>query len=315
MQLGVLLFIREKDVGIFASSPLHFRTARNLKHRIKNFCVEKEFAVTNRGLKIETALVLDESGNTILNLGISHRDNWGPTSSDGWKGIYLSKTPDGYVRSRPWALYTARNNRYIADAPPTIHIRKHVSPAESKRLEHRFAGGVRVRTRAQIQQVAPGHLWDPTRRTFMQQGRGINAWVVIYLPTSTPSSRARGGSNAPRPAPTRAIVACSTMGYEVGSLGGSLCTVWVEGQGAWRDALGFLETRKETADYVAADYLTKFVASTQSAKLAPSQSHLFVDGAGNKMAVTARLSGCNIEGVPGYCLDIAVETLVSNPAP
>ncbi|KAK8111957.1 uncharacterized protein PG998_008414 [Apiospora kogelbergensis] len=253
MQLGVLLLSARRT------------TARNLKHRIKNFCVEKEFAVTNRGLKIETALVLDESGNTILNLGISHRDNWGPTSSDGWKGIYLSKTPDGYVRSRPWALYTARNNRYLADAPPTIHIRKHVSPAESKRLEHRFAGGVRVRTRAQIQQVAPGHLWDPTRRTFMQQGRGINAWV--------------------------------------------------KGKGHGGDALGFLETRKETADYVAADYLTKFVASTQSAKLAPSQSHPFVDGAGNKMAITARLSGCNIEGVPGYCLDIAVETLVSNPTP
>ncbi|KAK8003566.1 hypothetical protein PG989_003285 [Apiospora arundinis] len=292
--------------GIFASSPLQFRSARNIKHRIKNFCVEKEFAVTNRGLKIETALVMDEAGNTLLNLGVSHRDNWGPTNSDGWKGIYLSKTADGYVRSRPWSLYTAWNRRYLADAPPTIHIRKNVSPAESKRLERRFAGGIRVRTRAQIQQVAPVHLWESTRRTFMQQGRGINAWVVVYLPTPSPSSSVSAGS---KPGPTRAIVACSTMGYEVGEPGRPVCTIWVEGQGAWRNALGFLETRKEIADYVAADYLTNLVASTQSTKLARSQSRPYVDGTGNELVITANLSDCEIEGAPGYCLNIAVEAV------
>ncbi|KAK7954273.1 hypothetical protein PG988_014967 [Apiospora saccharicola] len=198
----------QKYQGIFAASPLYFRSARNIKHRIKNFCVEKEFMVTNRGLKIETALVMDESGKVVLNLGVSHKDNWSPTNSDGWKGIYLSKTADGYVRSRPWTLYTARYRRYLADAPPTIHIRKHVSPAESQRLEQRFAGGIRVRTRSQIQKVAPVHLWDQTRRTFMHQGRGINAWVVIQLPNPASESRSsssgapKGGQSSPPHGPS-----------------------------------------------------------------------------------------------------------------
>ncbi|KAK7995873.1 hypothetical protein PG991_015340 [Apiospora marii] len=265
--------------------------------------------VTNRGLKIETALVMDESGNVVLNLGVSHRDNWSPTNSDGWKGIYLSKTADGYVRSRPWSLYTARYRRYLADAPPTVHIRKHVSPAESQRLEQRFAGGIRVRTRSQIQKVAPVHLWDQTRRTFMHQGRGINAWVVIQLPSPAPESS--NGSGPPKKAqqiPTRAIVACSTMGYELDQPGRPVCTIWVEGQGPWRNALGFLETRKEIADYVMADYLVNLIAATSSDFSTSSMSlPFFVDEAGNEHVVEATLSDCNIEGTRGYFLDIAVE--------
>ncbi|KAK8035467.1 hypothetical protein PG993_010462 [Apiospora rasikravindrae] len=302
--------------GIFAPSPLYFRSARNIKHRIRGFCVEKEFVVTNRGLKIETALVMDESGNVVLNLGVSHRDNWGPTNSDGWKGIFLAKTADGYVRSRPWQLFTARYRRYLADAPPIIHIRKHVSPAESQRLERRFAGGIRVRTRSQIQKVAPIHLWDQTRRTFMHQGRGINAWVVIHLPDPTPKpNRSDSKVEAVRKGPARAIVACSTMGYEVGEPGQPVCTIWIEGQGAWRNALGFLETRTEIADYVAADYLTNLVAATQSTKLARVQScPFFVDGEGNESVITASLNDGKIEGVRCYFLDVDVE-VSTKPTP
>ncbi|KAK8136004.1 heterokaryon incompatibility protein-domain-containing protein [Apiospora sp. TS-2023a] len=266
--------------------------------------------VTNRGLKIETALVMDESGNVVLNLGVSHKDNWSPTNSDGWKGIYLSKTADGYVRSRPWSLYTARYRRYLADAPPTIHIRKHVSPVESQRLEQRFAGGIRVRTRSQIQKVAPVHLWDQTRRTFMHQGRGINAWVVVQLPN--PASESSSSSGAPKGAqsrpPTRAIVACSTMGYEVDQPGRPVCTIWIEGQGAWRHALGFLETRKEIADYVMADYLANLVAATSSDMASGSMScPFFLDEAGNEHVINASLSDCKFEGTQAYFLDIAVE--------
>ncbi|KAK7967654.1 uncharacterized protein PG986_001931 [Apiospora aurea] len=302
--------------GIFAPSPFYFRSARNIKHRIRGFCVEKEFVVTNRGLKIETALVMDESGNVVLNLGVSHRDNWGPTNSDGWKGIFLAKTADGYVRSRPWQLFTARYRRYLADAPPIIHIRKHVSPAESQRLERRFFGGIRVLTRSQIQKVAPIHLWDQTRRTFMHQGRGINAWVVIHLPDPTPKSNSSGiKTEVVRKGPARAIVACSTMGFEVGEPGSPVLTIWIEGQGAWRNALGFLETRTEIADYVAADYLTNLVAATRSTKLARVQScPFFVDEAGNESVITASLTDCKIEGVRGYFLNIDVE-IYTKPTP
>lgn len=299
----------QKYHGIFATSPLYFRSARNIKHRIKDFCVEKEYMVTNRGLKIETALVMDESGNVVLNLGVSHKDNWSTTNSDGWKGIYLSKTADGYVRSRPWSLYTARYRRYLADAPPTVHIRKHISPAESQRLEQRFAGGIRVRTQSQIQKVAPVHLWDQTRRTFMHQGRGINAWVVIQLPNPAPESS--NGNGAPRP--TRAIVACSTMNYRIDQPGRPVCTIWIEGMGAWRNALGFLETRKEIADYVMADYLANLIAATSTHFSTHSMSlPFFVDEAGNEHVVEATLSDCKIEGTRGYFLDISVEVRASH---
>ncbi|KAH8646210.1 hypothetical protein BX600DRAFT_477281 [Xylariales sp. PMI_506] len=279
--------------GIFAISPKEFASARTLKQRVRGLSVEKEIGVTNRGLKIEATLmeVPSVSKDVVLPLGVSDRDDWPIWSSEGWMGIFIAKTPDGYVRSNPGHLYTARNERFIHRGPPAIYIRKHIPAAESVKLEQRFANSIHVRWRdvdAQILHGQPAHLWDSVRGLFLNQGRGINAYLLLRFPPLAP-----GWDKF------KVVVACSTMDQPV-------CTIWTETDRQWPGVLNFIETRNEVADYVAVDYLSSFVGGNSSV-LTEWASHAIRDpNTGMGAVVTVTLENIWAEGVPALAMHIGI---------
>ncbi|RDW91791.1 hypothetical protein BP5796_01185 [Coleophoma crateriformis] len=289
--------------GIFATSPKEFTIARGMKYRSAGILLEKEFSVTNRGLKIKTTLVEVPglSMDLVLNLGVSDRDDWPRASSQGWMGIYLTKTSNGLVRSNPNELYTAGAHlRYLhKSASPAFYIRKTVSPSESVDLEKRFTNAIHVpqiQSFFRIQHAAPDHLWDPLRGMFLHQGMGINAYLRLIF---HPQYGKYDGFQV--------IIACSTMAHK------PVCTLWMEGVDQWHNVRHFLENRKEVSDYVAVDYLSGFVGGDTSV-LSSSASTKFQDPATNNTVIlTVNVKDCWIEGgTPAYSLEANVATIPCN---
>ncbi|RDW79398.1 hypothetical protein BP6252_04036 [Coleophoma cylindrospora] len=288
--------------GIFATSPREFIIARGMKYRSAGIIIEKEFSVTNRGLKIETTLVEVPgiSMDLVLNLGVSYRDDWPRASSQGWMGIYLTKTSNGLVRSNPTELYTAGPHlRYLhKSASSAFYIRKTVSLSESVELERRFTNAIHVAQvqSFRIQHAAPDHLWDPFRGIFLHQGMGINAYLQLVF---HPQYGKYDGFQV--------IIACSTMGHN------PVCALWMEGVNQWHKVRHFLEHRKEVSDYVAIDYLSSFVGGDTSV-LSSSASTRFQDPATNNTVVfTVSVKDCWIEGrTPAYSLEASVTIISCN---
>ncbi|KAI1407931.1 HET-domain-containing protein [Hypoxylon sp. FL1857] len=155
---GADSWIQQSYRGIFARSPREFANCRQMRQRVKGVILNKEFTVTNKGLRIETALVdiPQASQDLILNLGIS--DNADRTMDDagGWVGVYLAKTASGYD----------------------------LRASESESIENRFRGAICVdfsRARCQIVSVMPLQLWDERRSLFLNVGEGINAYHLLRV--------------------------------------------------------------------------------------------------------------------------------------
>jgi hypothetical protein len=288
--------------GIFAKSPKEFLGARLLKYRNKDMLIEKEFSVTNRGLKVEAALVEvpDLTDDLIMNLGVSERDDWPKWSSVGWKGIFLAKTSNGFVRSNSTQLYTSgMHKRYMHSTEQLmLHIRKHVSPEESVAIQRRFANAIHLGKNSDftVKYAAPAHLWDPLRRVFLHQGHGINAYLVLQV---FPKLKEHAGFQA--------IVACSTMNDK------PVCTLWVDNADdpRWHVVQNFLETRKEVTDYVAVDYLSTLVGGDTSLVLKSTEKRRNRDKkTGKLIAVAANINSYLdlSEGTPGFALEVEITT-------
>ncbi|KAI3325630.1 heterokaryon incompatibility protein-domain-containing protein [Xylariaceae sp. AK1471] len=248
--------------GIMASSVSDFSNCRGLKHRIKNTVLSNEFALTNRGLRTETTLVSIPyvSEDLVWNLGCSFRDDWPTHTSEGWIGVYLAKTQNGYVRARPSELFQAAEFE-VRDRckPALIYIRKTVDFWESLVVKRRFEGAIKVElpkplrplyatdghspntirkplcSSYTIDGLAPSALWDETRALFLHQGQGINAYIHLTI-------------NLLNQAPVSIIVACSTMDTPV-------CAIWESSNPLMHDVHNFMKANTELADFVAADYL------------------------------------------------------------
>ncbi|KAI0379436.1 HET-domain-containing protein [Hypomontagnella monticulosa] len=241
---GTESWMQQHYRGIFARSPREFANCHHLRPRIKDAFLTKEFTVTNKGLRIETALVSvpGVTEDFVWNLGVSERDDWPKDSVEGWVGVYLAKTANGYVRSKPYSLFRAepQMRRYRCDSAP-IHIRKDLRALESEPIENRFRNAICVkldRAPSRIAAVAPPQLWDQNRMLFLNQGQGINAYILLRFNLVEDSNSA-----------FRLLVACSTM------INPPVCRIWAENHPLWDSVLEFVNTAKEVSDYVAADYL------------------------------------------------------------
>ncbi|KAI1114020.1 heterokaryon incompatibility protein-domain-containing protein [Nemania sp. NC0429] len=231
--------------GILAQSVTEFSHCREIKHRIKGAIIPTEFALTNRGLRIETALVdvPAVSDDLILNLGVSYRDDWPIHTSRGWIGVYLAQTRDGFVRASPHALFEAGSPDRLRCPPGLIYIRKALDPSDSIDVARRFERAIRLEVGRSpswsgaitMESVAPKGLWVENHACFLHQGQGINAYVrfKVRLPDKTTRS---------------IIVACSTMGEPV-------CAIWHSHDPLWNHVDHFLNNCNERADFVATDYL------------------------------------------------------------
>ncbi|KAI1173343.1 heterokaryon incompatibility protein-domain-containing protein [Nemania sp. FL0916] len=267
----------QRHRGILAKSVAEFAHCREIKHRIKDFPMATEFTLTNRGLRIETALVNVPAADyySILNLGVSYRDDWAADDSRGWIGIYLAKTNNGFVRARPDILFKHSGEGHRRFPPEVINVRKMVDASESFDVERRSERAIVVKVSRPpewagaftLDSAMPGGLWDRNRATFLHQGRGINAYIrcKVSFPDGTVQS---------------VIVGCSTMAEP-------LCNIWHIRDPVWSIVDKFLSTANETADFLIQDHPVFSGLRWKHGKSPPGKITLFSNAnAGDSVSIS-----------------------------
>ncbi|KAJ3578585.1 hypothetical protein NPX13_g1985 [Xylaria arbuscula] len=265
--------------GILASSPEEFFKCGGLKHRIRSAIFPTEFTLTNRGLRTEGAALANVPTAThdlIWNLGFSYRDGWPINTSQGWIGIYLAKTQNGFVRARPSELFEAGFERRIRCPPRLIHVRKMVDLAESCEVDKRFERAIKVELHQSLESPQsvtlktpiPETLWVENEATFLHQGRGINAYI-------------RGEVQISKLTFQDVIFACSTMDTPV-------CAIIDSHDHAWSEIDTFLTISNERADFVAADYLRAQVPHEELSSKAMKK--IKIPGTESFMVISAELN-------------------------
>ncbi|KAI1280225.1 heterokaryon incompatibility protein-domain-containing protein [Xylaria sp. FL0933] len=287
----------QKYRGILAQSVAEFVHCRGIKHRTKGAVFPHDFTLTNRGLRLETALVHvpAASMDLIWNLGFSYRDDWPIDTSEGWIGIYLAKTQNGFVRARPGELFVAGLQGRMRSPTGIIHIRKMVDSLESLDIERRFERSIRVELNENLirpQEVSletflPESLWVRNYASFLHQGRGINAYI---------RGRVRLSEDVVQPI----IVACSTMNMPV-------CTIWHPRDALWHSVDHFLNISTQRADFVAVDYL-RVHFSTQELSMR-TRKDIRIQGTKSFVSISAELKEhLSEEGQPVFTLRLHAVT-------
>ncbi|EON68918.1 hypothetical protein W97_08176 [Coniosporium apollinis CBS 100218] len=281
--------------GIFARWPTEFTKCRQMRPRNRG-PIEKEFTITNKGLRLEATLVnvLDETRDLVFNLGVCEYSDLPKNSANGWMGLYLTKTARGYVRARPHEMYTAGQERKgrLRCEKAVLHIRKDLSLAESLSLNSQYRHAIRFRNvtgenyclRGMIQ---PEDLWDSKRMLFLDQGSGLNAFVVLKYPMS----------KVHQVCDFQVVIACSTMDAP-------MCVIWSEqDKTQWNKVLHHMQTSREITDYVAYDYLQRYFGEF-APRRTQSTCYFQDPNSGRKAAVEARLKVDKFEGMECFCIEV-----------
>lgn len=232
--------------GILARSAKEFSNYGGMKPRIRGVIFPTEFTLTNRGLRIESAALVNvptADYDLVWNLGFSYRDDWPSITSQGWIGIYLAKTQNGFVRARPTQLFQAGVQERIRCPPRLMHIRKTVDCFESSLIDERLEGAIYVKLdqvlvwpqSVTLETAFPEALWIESEALFLHEGKGINAYI---------RGNVRLSESTVRPI----IFACSTMEAPI-------CAIWEPYDHLWSDVDTFLNFSNERADFLAVDYL------------------------------------------------------------
>jgi len=280
--------------GIFARSPSEFYNSGNINLGQAGGLMEREFTITNKGVRMEATLVASAlaGDDAVLNLGIRQTPQVNSTDANGWMGIYLTKTPLGYVRCRPDEFYTAWYDiRYVLKKSE-IYIRRDLSAVDQTTLADRFLRSIHLRRTPQNSSMAdfmPRALWDPARKIFLHQAWGINAYIVHEI-----SCCGQGGF--------RVVVGCSTIQEPA-------CQVWTEQDETFSRIMEHMKYRTQLSDYVSVDYFRAYFHGSLESNQGtawPAQSTTFFRCSlgGHRVMVTARLVAGDYHGTEVYFLDI-----------
>ncbi|RSL55351.1 hypothetical protein CEP54_009397 [Fusarium duplospermum] len=155
--------------GILAQSPAEFAHCRKLR-RAPNIRQGHVFTMTNRGLRLETYLGKSDDMDYVLNLDCIIPDD---SDCEQRIGVFLSKTADGYVRTRPAELFKTQNSWVWAGTRHQVFIRKRVTPFASWTLKNlsttnlafqfNFCPGFHLHSFT----AKPAELWDSHRESFI----------------------------------------------------------------------------------------------------------------------------------------------------
>lgn len=166
--------------GVFAESPEEFANCGSLKIFRDR---DEEFAITNNGLRIRTALGSSTEWN-ILPLECVDGE-------DRQLGIYLKKAKFGYVRDRPHELFSTTNNAFWKGQRHTTYIARTLNDNSlALRLRAQmfqslqFHFHLQPRTSYTIQglRARPASLWDRNGRLFLTDSRqDFTACIEFYL--------------------------------------------------------------------------------------------------------------------------------------
>ncbi|KAF9773440.1 hypothetical protein IL306_008721 [Fusarium sp. DS 682] len=154
--------------GILAQSPDEFAHCCNLC-RAPSMRYGHEYSLTNRGLRLSTHLGASADKEYLLNLTcMIPKDG----RDDRRIGVYLTMTPNGYVRSRPTELFETQDSLLWAGPRHQIFIRKQVSIFGSQSLRRflrNLAFQFDISPGFQLASFAakPADLWNDLRQEFV----------------------------------------------------------------------------------------------------------------------------------------------------
>ena len=287
---------REEYRGLFARSPREFYNCGTIIPGQMGGLMERDFTITNKGVRMETTLVRSviAGGDGILNLSVRQRPQASTTDTRGWLGVYLAKTPLGYVRSMPYKLYTAGKDLRSVHIKKEVYIRKEIDSVDQIALQDRFLRSLHLRSKPQgsnLVQMMPKGLWDPIRQLFIHQAWGINAYVHCKFPCCDGES-------------FHAVVGCSTIQEPV-------CQVWTSEHKTFSRVIEHMEYRTELTDYVAVDYFRQYFYRgfncTSTSRLTSSKAAFQCKLGDREVIVTASLVLGEYERTEAYFLDISTE--------
>tara|TARA_R110002060_G_scaffold1985_1_gene3597 strand:- start:1249 stop:2001 length:753 start_codon:yes stop_codon:yes gene_type:complete len=225
----------------------------------------------------------------VLNLGVSFQDSndWSKQSGDGWIGIYVRKTANGYLRMWSHELYVSGKHNRVRCPRTVLYIRKDISHYDIALLQKQYDRAIQLDLHglpagATIVQTHPVELWDPQKGLFLDPGAGLNIYCEIEV--SLPES----------PRPFRLLVACSTM--EVPT-----CVIWTDQDHGLNDVQNFLSQAKDITDYAAVDYLVRDLIPTKKCYLKES---IVVISTEYQAKCWVTLLPAMIEGSDGFCFRI-----------
>lgn len=163
----------QKYRGILARSTSEFKACHHLERSGGSLNLNKDYTLTNNGLRIHTHLAKVEPhgpGNDydhVLSLNCKIR---GKTLRR--IAIHLAKTPDGFVRRFPDKLCYRHNAAAWAGKQSTAYIRKDVTAEESRQLSAQLDRTIKVTLNLPMGflgslKAHPSAVWDEHNLTFM----------------------------------------------------------------------------------------------------------------------------------------------------
>ncbi|KAI1266228.1 heterokaryon incompatibility protein-domain-containing protein [Xylariaceae sp. FL1019] len=185
--------------GVLATSPAYFRQSGNLRPCVPSNRRCYDFMNSSMGLRImgygfpyspEPRPSTDEEHpDFIWNLELKeyHKDGRYPDSIHTPLtifriGVYLVKTTNGYVRTRPAELYRAVDEGPFRQGKNLL-LRKYVTYGGSyikyNQIATRFHKSVKVKLpkNTRILRTTPSALWVDSLQLFLNPGSGVNAFI------------------------------------------------------------------------------------------------------------------------------------------
>jgi len=154
--------------GLLAMSPSEFEHCHHLVRHRDFLDPSPEFAMTNRGIKIEA---YTWPGGGVLSLQCAiNKDNWRRI------GILIYKTSSGFVRCRPGQLYLwdkENDYRIFERQKTTLIIPKLLDEEEYQRVSNELSGRIYIRHKvdkrysAKPVVLAPDMLWNSQEAYFL----------------------------------------------------------------------------------------------------------------------------------------------------
>jgi hypothetical protein len=176
--------VNQKYRGLFAQSPSEFYWCFN-DHTLKVSKVKNtEFMITNDGLRFETFLARDRDAKEeyVFNLSCETLDE--ATGRPSHWGVYLEKTPTGFVRFRPKEMAKApdalrwggrKSPTYIRKTLGREELASRVFPGTERSLGFSFENaGVR------LLKIRPLSSWDDHAELFMTDNNKDFTGVLVF---------------------------------------------------------------------------------------------------------------------------------------
>lgn len=168
--------------GIFARSPAEFSTCSDMRRSSTGNEPQCEFALTNKGVRVETKLYKHTQGSYVMYLGFTMQAKV-PVC------IFLKRTADGFIRSKPWSLECEETMTDVDKHRDvfTIHVRKEVSQQEDlgfrRRMHRSFRISIDFPSSLKLENIGPSpeYLWDPFHSTFISNDPDKSFAATVHI--------------------------------------------------------------------------------------------------------------------------------------